>query len=172
MRPTPAQEPATDRLCTPESFLDLVRQIGPIGRDPFPCATMTTAPRIAEIDGWDAFAPAADWVVGCEPGEVVFIQPPYSRGNLPQCARHWAQQDFSSVHGIALVPAATGTVWFDKMANSNTRAFLLWRGRITFCENGYETKGGGKFDSAVFYNGPSPYLFAHVFEKYGRLVLS
>lgn len=161
---------ALDKLCTPPDVLELVRKVGPIGFDPFPGLHSLVNPRMsAPEDGFDG-----GWFEGIERGEVVFGNPPYSRGHLPKFAAAWAALGglpaLTGTHAIALLPAATGTKWFDVMCRSS-KVLVLWRGRITFWMDGRPTKGGGKFDSALWYNGPNPYRFADVFAPFGRVVM-
>ncbi len=160
---------ALDKLCTPPNVLELVRKVGPIGFDPFPGEYALVDPRVCSVDGYDAWADP-HWPSHIKDGQVMFANPPYSRGNLPRFADKWSSLSFPFMHGIALLPAATGTNWFDVMAKSS-RVLVLWRGRITFWLDGKPTKGGGMFDSAMFYAGPNPYRFADVFAPYGRVVM-
>ena len=167
---------ALDKLCTPPDVLELVRKVGPIGVDVFPGEHAMVNPRVTLPADWDAYK-STDWTRDADCGEVVWVQPPYSRGHLPRVASIWARQGFAQArrrhqepHGIALLPAATGANWFQVMAN-NSSAMALWYGRITFWMDGKPTKGGGWFDSALFYAGPNPYRFADVFAPFGRVVI-
>lgn len=163
-----------DKLCTPPDVLELVRKVGPIGVDVFPGEHAMVNPRVTLPADWDAYK-STDWTRNADCDEVVWIQPPYSRGHLPRVASIWARQQFlpmthAGCHGIALLPAATGTNWFDVMASSS-RAMVFWRGRITFWLDGKETKGGGWFDSVLFYSGDRPHRFADVFAPFSRVVM-
>ena len=167
---------ALDKLCTPPNVLELVRKVGDIGFDPFPGEHSLVSPtaRVTLIakwqrEGFDAWK-CDNWLACVGADEVLFCNPPYSRGNLPRFADHWSKQDFFVQHGIALLPSSTGARWFDVMCRSS-KVLLLWRGRITFWLDGKPTKGGGMFDSALFYNGANPYRFADVFAPFGRVVM-
>ncbi len=167
---------ALDKLCTPPNVLELVRKVGRIGVDVFPGEHAMVNPRITLPADWDAYE-STEWTRGVERDEVVWIQPPYSRGHLPRVASIWSQQGFANPRrtsmepaGIALLPSSTGANWFDVMCRYS-RVLVLWRGRITFWLDGKPTGGSGWFDSALFYNGPNPYRFADVFAAYGRVVM-
>ena len=159
-----------DDLCTPPHVLDLVRAVGMIERDPFPCEHDNVRSRWSNPVDWDAFAPGADWSAETA-GTVSFSNPSYSRPNLPRFADAWALQIWAPMtHGIALVPSSTGAVWFRKLCD-HSQAVAFWHGRIAFWKDGKATKGGGLFDSALFYAGPRPHHFADVFAGAARVFL-
>ena len=113
---------ALDKLCTPPDVLELVRKVGPIGVDVFPGEHALVNPRVKLPTDWDAYK-STDWTRDADCGEVVWVQPPYSRGHLPRVASIWAGLRCNpygeNCHAIALLPAATGTNWFQIMANSS-----------------------------------------------------
>lgn len=70
---------------------------------------------------------------------------------------------------VGLVPAKTGPLWFHSLIpHCSARCFL--KRRITFWQNGQPTEGPGKFDSLVFYIGPSSGLFMSLFMDRGWVV--
>jgi len=158
-----------DKLCTPPDVLMLVRKVGTIGFDPFPCAYSVTNPTASAFEGFDAWA-GESWLNAVGPGEVLFCNPPYSRGNLPRFAHFWAAEQFADTHGIALLPSRTGANWFAVMA-ATSKAMAFWQGRIVFWLDGKPMPGGGRFDSVLFYSGPRPHLFADVFAPVARVVM-
>lgn len=162
----------TDLYCTPPDVLEDVRRVGPIAFDPFPGDHSLVAPRIAPPPHWDAFATGARWDCPTDddcvrPDEVLWGQPPYSRGNLPLFADRWEKLEFNCTHGIALLPSRTGAAWFSKMVGSST-AIVYVEKRIVFWLNGEPADGGGRFDSVLFYSGARPHLFLDVFRERGR----
>jgi len=119
---------------TPEWFLDLVRDVAPIGLDP--CTSLdnpTNARRfIVQRDGGCGLRDR--WVT--HPDEVTFVNPPYGAhlsGNVEPDHKHkganrashsgvgfgrgWAKRIASYVDGatIALVPVRTDTKWWREM---------------------------------------------------------
>jgi site-specific DNA-methyltransferase (adenine-specific) len=70
-----------------------------------PCCTFETrkAPRY--------FTPDSDGLIQSWHGEIVFVNPPYSRGNIDKWMKKCLQE---STHArvIALVPVSTSSKWF------------------------------------------------------------
>ncbi len=72
--PAAEKTPSWDHWTTPESVLELVRRIGPIGFDPCTNGASTVRARLsAEVSGLDQ-----DWFRHCVPGDVVYCNPPFS----------------------------------------------------------------------------------------------
>ena len=160
-------ERGNDDLGTPEWILDLVRQMGPIGLDP--CSnewsTVGAMDEFVLAEGWDGLS--ADWAEAVnalhldEPG-CVFVNPPYSKP-LP-----WAKKIASECRGLtvfALVKCAPSTRWW-KVLMSVASARVDFHKRITFEGGAHKS---GMMDSTMFYAGPSPYLFAHIFSPHGEV---
>lgn len=152
---------------TPDEVLELVRKVGRIGLDP-----CTTEANPCDAETW--FFPGqedglkADWCryVMFDGTEVVYVNPPYGRG-----IRRWIQkccdESKRGAEIVALVPSRTDTAWF-RNAWDHSSSACFWQSRIVF--RGAEA--GAPFPSAVFYWGPKPYLFAHVFSERCAVVLS
>lgn len=158
---------------TPPWFLNLVRQIAPIGLDP--CgnkhslvAAQTTY--TVETDGL-----AHPW----RRHGLVFMNPPHSQS--PHNIEPWIQKvqeefaipphyhDTPADSFLGLVPSKTGPAWFQSIAPlCSGRCFM--RGRIRFWQAGAETPQTGKFDNLVLYIGPSFGRFCTIFESYGWVV--
>lgn len=148
---------------TPETVLDLVRQIGPIGVDV--CSTVenpTGARRYFTPAECGRIAMQESWP-GHDRGDVIWMNPPYGRelrGWLRDFAR--AAADWSGAHWLALTPARPDTRWFvDTWRNAS--ALCLWTGRMTF-------KGApapAPFPSAVWYWGGDPHRSARCFASAG-----
>jgi hypothetical protein len=133
--------------------------MGPIMLDP--CTTSDNpcfAQRWLSVDGlvqsWKAIAGLG----------LIYVNPPYGRELPPWVAKCCVEGRSFDCEIILLVPARTDTAWYDN-ANDSADVLCEWRGRLTF-------KGApspAPFPSAVFYWGPRPYLFCHVFQSHGRM---
>lgn len=139
----------TDQRFTPSRVLDAVRSFAPIGLDP--CTTPDN-PVGAEI--WHDGAShgcglSCPWV--CAAGSVAFVNPPYSRGQLPKWAdkaRH--EWHANGTESILLVPADTSTASTQFLLRHAT-AVAFWRRRLRFA--GAAGVSAAKFASALFYFG-------------------
>jgi hypothetical protein len=157
---------------TPESFLELVRKVGPIALDP--CTVpenptgasvwctgklrqMTNPPRTID-DGLDA--PWAMWSVG----GLVYVNPPYGRA-LPKWVDKCIAEAERGAEIILLVPARPDTKWFRRLFQSAT-GVLFWSGRIRF----RGATAGAPFPSLVAHWGPNHARFREVFGPFGSLV--
>lgn len=148
---------------TPESVLELVRKVGRIGLDPCttpanPCAAdgICTLP---DLDGLKA-----DWLRACVFGNgLAYVNPPYGRA-LPRWVDKCACEGAAGCEVILLVSARPDTAWYD-LAKTSANALCEVRGRLRF----KGADAGAPFPSALFYWGPSPFLFCHVFQVLGRV---
>ncbi len=147
---------------TPGAVLNMVRAVGPIGLDPCGGLGDLVNARVSyrlPIDGL-----ATRWDV-LEPGEVAYVNPPYS-----EVAR-WSEAIYASgsmgkVEIIALVPARTDTAWWnDWLAPPLAQAVCFWRGRIKFVGG----SNSAPFPSALVYFGPRADRFAEVFSPRGAI---
>lgn len=157
---------------TPDSFLELVRQVGPIALDPctspenpvgaeFFCSPVT----VQDDQGRPVVAPYSDGLqrrwADFTPWGLAFCNPPYGR-SLGAWAAKITSEAQAGCEIIALVPSRTDTKWFHLMTDHMT-SLLLWKGRLTF-------KGApapAPFPSAVFYFGKNWARFYEVFGPYG-----
>lgn len=167
---------------TPDSFLDLVRQVAPIALDPCTSAENPTgarryvSPDANILSDYGPFGPqlvfgavgrdglAEPWHAWTEGHGLAYVNPPYGRA-LGAWAAKIVTEARLGAEIIALVPARTDTKWFHLMAEHMT-SLLLWKGRLTF-------KGApapAPFPSAVFYFGRNWDRFHDLFESWGFYV--
>lgn len=158
-----------DDLCTPPWIVEEVNKIHRIAFDP--CSnewSRVGADRACDIRlGQDGLA--ADWFEECARAPLdrgqrgaIFVNPPYSRP-LP-----WARKiavNGTSMPIFALVKCAPSTRWWDTIRGVAS-ARCDFDARITFIGGAHKS---GMMDSTMFYCGPSPYLFAHVFAPHGEV---
>jgi phage N-6-adenine-methyltransferase len=145
---------------TPDCVLDRVRQLGPIALDP-----CTTEDNPCGARYW--FCPPTDalqrqWLQ--TPGGITYVNCPYGRALsswVAKCADEGARPEAELV---LLVPARPDTGWYDR-AEKSANALCEWRGRLTF----RGAPSPAPFPSVLFYWGPSPWLFCHVFAPVGRV---
>lgn len=142
---------------TPDSVLELVRKVGVIALDP--CTVPSNPTGALEI----ICERGLESVWFTDGDGLVYVNPPYGR-ELPR----WVDKTIaSSADGCAcilLVPARTDTRWYDA-AKSAASALCEVRGRLVF----RGAPASAPFPSAVFYFGPQPFLFCHVFQSLGRV---
>lgn len=147
---------------TPDNVLELVRKIAPVALDPCttadnPCGASKFLHQEGLFVHWEPLTPA-DPFAG-----LVYVNPPYGRE-----LKHWIEKCCNEgslgCHIILLVPSRTDTAWYDR-AISSANAVCDWRGRLRF----KGSKDSAPFPSVLFYWGPSPHLFCHVFQDHGRV---
>lgn len=148
---------------TPDNVLELVRKVGSIALDPCSSADNPTDATFA----WTHSGLGQDWgdYGACEAGDsfLVYVNPPYGR-SLPAWIEKCAVEGERGCQIVLLTPARPDTGWYDSAIES-AHALCEWRGRIRF-------KGApscAPFPSALFYWGPNPFLFCHVFQGVGRV---
>lgn len=142
---------------TPDSFLALVRTVGPIGVDP--CTTAANP-----VGASWFFTPEHDGLKQDWRGDgLVYVNPPYGRA-LIDWARKMRDESERGAEIIALVPARTDTRWFQQYV-AQADLLCFWRGRLTF-------KGApapAPFPSLVAYWGRKLELFTTVFQAHGLI---
>jgi phage N-6-adenine-methyltransferase len=74
---------------------------------------------------------------------LIWCNPPYGKESIA-----WLDKMNNHRNGIALVPARTGTKWFQKYAKESD-AFLLLKGRIQFVDGLNKTQKGGNTVGSV-----------------------
>lgn len=159
---------------TPGWFLDIVRRVGPIALDPCgnPCSFVRawwTYYGLNHIDGLEA-----SWQVPEE--TVCFVNPEYGRMLGLWVAKMTNEGLKTNGHQIALIPARTGTGYWEKYIWPFADALCFWHGgtefpsRISFCDlEGRPAKVGATFDAAVVYFGKGRDRFKDVFDRYGTV---
>jgi DNA (cytosine-5)-methyltransferase 1 len=144
---------------TPVALLERVRRLGPIALDPCGTQDNWTGARhcYTEAGPRTDGSPkgtglTVDW---CEltprPG-LVFVNPPYSPGNLVE----WASKIASSrgCDRLALLPANTDTRWWHDIILTSRPAVCFLRGRVRFVDPlSGRPAGCGRFASVVCYWG-------------------
>lgn len=174
---------------TPESFLELVRRMGPIALDPcttpenptgaavwcFPDATPPAVAAAAawhdpHIDGLSArWSEMSSLAASNGYGRLVYVNPPYGR-KLPKWIDKCVAEAKDGAEIVALVPARTDTKW-GQLALESCTAALLWRGRIRFVDAATGVAGeAAAFPSAVFYWGGRELVFRKAFAGRGLFV--
>lgn len=168
---------------TPAEVLELVRRVGPIALDPCTSPDNPTGARhwcIQWPDSPAADGPAVSWDAPEEchadgltlpwddlaAGGLVYVNPPYSRGNLGRWAARCHSAALCGAEVIALVPVDTSTGWWhDYCAPPKSQAVCFYRGRLRFVG----APGPAPFASALVYWGPRRFRFADVFADAGAI---
>lgn len=159
---------------TPPEVLARVRLVGPIGFDPCWNPSSLTCPRqCAWLEkGQDGLQ--LDWAELVGPGEVVFVNPPFSTLQTSwgwKIAAEGPRVAARGAHLVALVPARTDTRWWQPMWEAD--AICFWRGRIRFLTAG-KRQTGSPFPSAFLYWGESDGRrpsFERAFSARGRVIV-
>lgn len=153
---------------TPPAFLDVVRELGPIGLDP--CTTP------ANPVGAKLFFHPLPSECACDATKdglespwhdmgLVFCNPPYGRG-LGAWSAKMRDEAKRGAEIVGLLPARTDTKWWQAITTAD--AVCFWRGRLKFVG----APSAAPFPSAVPYWGPRPAKFRRVFEPHGWVVFS
>lgn len=170
---------------TPESFLELVRKVGPIALDPCTTQENPTDATVWIYPGHSSLVPpgalladpAADglsssWlemVSDTEFGGLVYVNPPYGR-ELPKWIDKCVAEASYGAEIVALVPARTDTKW-GQLALTSADEVLFRKGRIRFVDAATGVAGdAAAFPSMVLYWGKRASAFREVFDDYGVLI--
>lgn len=158
----------SDQRYTPQSVLDVVRAVGAIGLDPCAPPHNPVKARRWYTEEDDGLTKA--WLVSV--GELVYVNPPYSRGELSR----WAKKIVRAVSAdpdlevIALTPCDLGTGWACELF-THAGALAGWHGRIAF-ETPDDTYGtGAKQPSLFWYFGERPRRFFRAFAAHANVVV-
>lgn len=153
-----------DDLGTPKWFLDLVRQVGPIALDPCSNPWSLVRAKVA-LDGTRGRCGLSrPWAAHIDPGTgLVFWNPVYSRPK-PFCERA-VESKGHGLESIGLLRHDPSTQW-SKLLRKHANARCDLDERVAFEGGQYES---GQIPNSVWYMGPRPYLFAHVFAPYGEV---
>ena len=152
---------------TPESFLDLVRQLDVIGLDP--ATTKSNPTKAVHIYTPDEDGLSQPWT-----GKgLVYCNPPYGR-SLPKWIKKASIEAAKGAEIIMLITARTDTKWFQEWVLS-ADAVCLWKGRIVFVDPDpnvpeEKRKNPATFPSAVVYWGPRPLSFRAIFTSKGYII--
>lgn len=148
---------------TPESILDLVRQLGPIGLDPATCSDNPTKALRIITPTEDGLDPETPWVVGV--GAVCYMNPPFD--GVAKWVERWSAEagNNPTSHFVALTPARTDTRWWAALATLADRVCFV-RGRLRF----KGAPSSAPFPTAITYRGPCGSVFERVFRDLGWVV--
>lgn len=125
-----------DSWCTPPEVLERVRAVAPIGLDPCSQPHNPTGAAIWAVapGAWPAGEPlpwsaridgfSFPWAMHCPEGSLVWVNPPYSRGNLAPWTARCRSEAESGAEVIALVPADTSTDWWHESCRPAVRLAL------------------------------------------------
>ncbi len=145
---------------TPLWLLDLVEQLGPIALDP--CASDDASFHFAVLN----FPRAINGLVQhWDRGGLVFVNHEYGR-EIPAWVEKCRIEAALGVEIVQLCPARPGANWYMD-AKANADAMCELNGRVLFDE--HWCQNAAPFPSALFYYGPRPYLFMHVFDARGEV---
>jgi phage N-6-adenine-methyltransferase len=157
----------TDERYTPQRVLDVVRAVAPIGLDP--CTTKDNPTKARFFYTPDEDGSTASWAL-CPPDELIYVNPPYSRGMLAKWAAkvvHSAQQGREI---IMLTPCDLGTIWATTLFN-HADALAGWRGRIAFEFPNGEYDVGAKQPSLLWYFGERGKRIKRIFDDHSNCIL-
>lgn len=158
----PLMSSANPNWETPDSFLDVVRKMGPIMLDP--CTTLANPVGASMFHTPDDDGLIRDWyrhgIVGLN-----FVNPPYGRG-LGAWSAKMRDEAKRGAEIVGLLPARTDTKWWQAVTTAD--AVCFWRGRLKF----KGAPSAAPFPSAVPYWGPRAAEFRRVFAPHGWVVFS
>lgn len=138
-------------LCTPLEILELVRKFGTISLDP--CSNPWSQVQ-AEVELTRDSTPcglSADWsaLASEDPWSVVFVNPPYGRGQMDLWAKKISGEAAKGLQILALVKGDFSTRWWHRLWGSAVAVAML-RERVRF---GGGAHSAGTFPSALFFCG-------------------
>lgn len=166
--------------CTPDELLVEIRKLGRILLDPCTEESNPTNAALHIYPPTDALT--LDWsrlVRGVK--GITYCNTPFGSGvpkrkdktqpkpvrepwmhSIGEWTTYILEQAKRGCEIVQLVPARTGTEWY-----GNARA-----GHRARCEMDYRlafkgAESGAPFDTVLFYSGPQPHLFCHVFAEHG-----
>ena len=171
--------PSRDELFTPPDYAKAVRDVlGDIELDPASCAEANAIIGANQYYTLEDDGLKLDWTA-----DTIYLNPPYSRGNVDRFVRKCVESYEAGVfgEGILLVNAATGTSWFQPLFDYPC---CFVQGRIPFVksqalaehlekkaqESGGTVPKNGNYDSVFVYLGPRPWDFVERFKKLGTIV--
>jgi hypothetical protein len=159
----------TDERYTPQSVLDVVRAVAPIGLDPCTISTNPTRAPYFFTEKQDGLVAA--WPLYKPGAGLVYVNPPYSRGQLVRWARkvvEYAVQEHAEV--IVLTPCDLSTIW-STLLFRHAQAMAGWRSRIAFVTPSQDYDQGAKQPSLFWYFGERASRFKRVFDAHSNCVL-
>jgi hypothetical protein len=156
----------SDSWITPQKYADMAHEVmGGIDLDPFSSPLANTRIRANRFFDIEEDAHKQSWFD--TPG-TVFMNPPYSRGNLEAAIKRFIfvySQGLIS-EAIVLVNNTTETVAFQAMSETCT-AMCLKEKRISFETDDDKNKSSNTRGQVFFYFGNNPDKFNEVFNLIG-----
>jgi len=153
---------------TPGSFITLVRAVAPIALDP--CSNEGSLVQAERSICLPEDGIKADWFERSRfenqtSAGLVYVNPPYGskqRDFLRKCA---AEAD-RGCEIVALIPARTDTMVFQRTVFATAQAICFYAGRLKF----EGAPSSAPFPSAVVYWGQRRERFNEVFASYGKVI--
>jgi hypothetical protein len=174
---------------TPESYLELVRKVGPILFDPCTVSSNPTkaAYYVPHDKGANALAFLVSWAKHVQSFRLqghqglTFVNPPYGDA-LPGWTEKVLEETAQGLEVVFLVPARPDTRWHNRalheadctLFHGKRIQFLdaaTGKPRMTQCKKtGKWTKNSAAFPSSTFYFGPNVDKFRAAFAGQGTFV--
>lgn len=171
----------SDQRYTPRWLLDIVEEMMPNGHALDPATSLAnplnarmfcteegsfyaSGERFGEADGL-----LESWGMLAQ-GSPVYLNPPYSAGNLPRWGHKCITEAAAGCEIQMLTMGDSSTKWFDRLCEEcDVRCDL--RRRVAFIQpdTGKPLSGSAKFPTTVWYWGPRRRLFRDVWELHGRI---
>jgi len=163
---------ANDEYLTPLEYIKSARNVmGTIDLDP--ASSEIGNSRVKANHFFSIKNPALE---GIDWEGNVWLNPPYSRGNLPYFTKlllhNWK---FLMQQAIYLVPNSTSEKWYQKILKTEKSLACLTDHRIEFIlfENGrFYHQTNPEFGNTFFYLGNEPDRFVDEFSKWGTITKS
>jgi len=159
---------------TPPEVVERVRLFagGQIALDPCSNEFSNVGAKVAltkEQDGLNAY-----WHELTEPGDLIFINPPYDKETIEEVAKRSlaiARLFYRDV--LLLVPTKSDQDWFQNETLVRARAVCFIKGRVKFWDKGKVCKGGAAFPCCLIWFGSanstrSDDNFSEAFSSLGR----
>lgn len=159
----------SEHWCTPEDFLERVRQVNSIYLDP--CSNVFSTVRAKKKVTPPQDGLTVPWT--CDPVNdgLVYVNPPYGKA-LPKWVKKAAHEALENdCEIIMLTPSRTDTRWFHDGILSSADALCFVKGRLKFIDGVTGLKSNpATFPSLVTYWGRNIDLFETVFRDLGMVI--
>lgn len=151
---TPERQRTNDDLCTPPLVTEALKPLGPIALDP--CSNpWSPVSAKKKLDGSPrSCGLTVNWRELAGRG-LVFVNPPYSRGQMPLWSRKATLEAARGCEIVMLVKGDHSTDWW-RVLRADARAIAYWNDRISFLGGDHNS---GNFASAIFYFGGRAKVF-------------
>ena len=151
----------SDVKLTPRSVLDPIDAFWPDGIDLDPCGDTNSL-----VGARNTIVPPDDGLsVDWSWAKTIWLNPPYSREQVPKWLQKMTDAQCSGAEGLALLKHDHTTEWWRKYVRP--RARCEWGRRVSFiCPQGESAI----FPSTLVYFGNEPERFYFKFRDYGQIV--